>query len=136
MTEQFVAEVRTWLGVRFRYKGRDRNGIDCVGVVVLSLAKLGIEMKVQPYGKQVRGNSVLNQLRANGRRVEILEGQPGDIAVLNYRGESNHIGVLTGEGTMVHSLSFAKRVVEHSLEHPQVKPYWVALYRLNCLEAG
>lgn len=135
IAERFVAEVRGWLGVRFRYQGRDRKGIDCVGVVVLSLAKMGIELKVAPYGKFVTGDSVLYQLRANGHRVDFASAKPGDIALLNYRGQSNHIGVLTGEGTVIHSLAFAKRVVEQSLDHPQVKPHWVALYRLNCLEA-
>ena len=137
MNEQsirFVAEVRSWLGVRFRYQGRDRKGTDCVGVVVLSLAALGVSLQVAPYGKKVTSDAVLYQLKANGHRVKFSEAKPGDIALLNYRGESNHIGVLTGEGTMIHSLAHAKRVVEQSLEHPQVKPYWVGLHRLNCLE--
>ena len=134
MTEKFVAEVRSWLGTKFRYQGRDRKGIDCVGVVVLSLAALGLSLNVVPYGKQVTGDSALAQLKANGHRVEFADAKPGDIALLNYRGESNHVGVLTGEGTMIHSLAFAKKVVEQALDHPQVKPYWVGLYRLNCLE--
>jgi len=136
MRTRFVAEVRSWLGVRFRYQGRNRKGIDCVGVVVLSLATLGVSLRVEPYGKQVSSDSVLSQLRANGRRIEFSEAQSGDIAVLNYRGESNHIGVLTGEGTVIHSLAHAKRVVEQPLNHPDVKPYWVGLYRLHCLEAS
>jgi cell wall-associated NlpC family hydrolase len=134
MREEFVAEVRSWLGTRFRYQGRDRKGIDCVGVIVLSLATLGLSLQITPYGKQVTGDSALAQLRANGRRLDFADARPGDIALLNYRGESNHVGIITGEGTMVHSLAFAKKVVEQALDHPQVKPYWVGLYRLNCLE--
>lgn len=134
--EHFVAAARTWLGVPFRYQGRSENGIDCVGVVVESLATLGISLDVEPYGKQVSGDTVLRQLQAIGRRVLFAEARPGDIAVLNYRGESNHIGILTGERTMIHSLAFARRVVEQPLTHPDIQLYWVGLYRLNCLESA
>ena len=136
IAEQFVAEVRGWLGVPFRYQGRDRRGVDCVGVVVLSLATLGFDIDVEFYGKRVTSEEAIAQLRSNGRRVSLAEMRAGDIALLDYRGESNHIGVLTGEGTMIHSLALAKKVVEQSLDHPDVKPHMMALYRLTCMESA
>ncbi len=32
--EKIAAEARTWIGVRFRKGGRDRTGIDCIGLLL------------------------------------------------------------------------------------------------------
>ena len=37
----FVAEVRTWEGVKFRHQGRSRLGVDCIGLAVVTLKAKG-----------------------------------------------------------------------------------------------
>lgn len=42
---EIVTEARTWLGVKFKKGGRDRTGVDCIGLLVNVGRKFGFDIE-------------------------------------------------------------------------------------------
>jgi murein DD-endopeptidase / murein LD-carboxypeptidase len=103
-----VARARACLGIRFRMQGRDRDGLDCIGLVV---ASLGIEQVRSDYA--LRGGSaqmLANELQAVGLRA-VNDPEAGDVLVMRTGPGQLHLGIWTGD-TLIHSDARLRRVVE------------------------
>lgn len=92
------AAAREWLGVPFRHQGRSRNGIDCVGLCVLSLRACGFPVDdVMDYPRDPDGR-LLAGLRE--RLGDPVSGYGvGDIVVAAFPKRERHIAIL---GDYVH----------------------------------
>jgi hypothetical protein len=48
----FIAEARTYLGVRFGHQGRSRHKLDCIGLCVVAMHAIGRPLWDSPaYGR-------------------------------------------------------------------------------------
>ena len=105
-----VAAARALIGTPFRLQGRDRDGLDCIGLIA---AAHGLEA-VAPRTYALRGTPVdhaaevldrhfVRRLAASPQVADILLLQPG-LAQL-------HLGLWTGVG-LVHAHAGLRRVVE------------------------
>lgn len=98
------------VGVRFRLHGRDRSGLDCVGVAALALAAGGVRVAV-PSGYALRHGcaegvaGVLDPVLARGSG-----GAVGDLLLLRPGAGQLHLGVKVAEG-LVHADAGLGRVV-------------------------
>lgn len=107
-----IAEARSWLGVPYRHLGRDRRGIDCVGLPIVVGQALGLlpaAFKSGTYGRLPSGALVgrlQNELRPITRAV------PGSIVVIAWVKTAAHVAICTGE-TLIHAYESVGRVVEH-----------------------
>lgn len=129
----FVRAARSMLGLPWRHRGRNRLGVDCVGLVVLAAAKAGCRIPDHThYGREPWDDRLRKELKA-------LCGAPvndwcvGDIALISWgKGEPSHLAILGdylyGGLSLIHAHNL-HGVVEHRLDeiHSQ---YIQEVYRL------
>jgi cell wall-associated NlpC family hydrolase len=88
------------IGAPFRWGGRDRStGIDCWGVCLEGLQRLGIPFQEDWAYNEEDARSVVRAARDCASRLERIEeqqAQPGDIAIM----DSRHTGLVTDEGIL------------------------------------
>lgn len=110
--DDVVAEARRWVGVPFRHQGRDRNGVDCVGLPIIICKKFNL----LPAGFEAVGYSRLPTGEIVSRIQDhcSLLDRPiaGCLIVIAWGKLAAHVGVFTGE-TMIHSYQSVGSVVEH-----------------------
>lgn len=119
----FITEARTYLGVRFRHQGRSRRGVDCAGLLLASMAAIGRPIAdLEAYGREPLGGGLRAMLVSNlGDPVPKADMRPGDVALMKFRGEPSHVGLLGDYPHVGCSLIHAyaadvMRVVEHRID--------------------
>jgi len=101
----------TYVGIPYRFAGRDRAGCDCWGLVRLVLAeRFGVVLESYAYDSgsaTALAGAVLEALPlAPVDRVEVP--RVGDLAVLRMCGQPCHIGIVVGgpgEKNLLHTLN-------------------------------
>lgn len=80
---RFVAAARGFVGVPFRHLGRNRAGVDCVGLVLLAAAEAGVPMDDPgAYDRFHRGHDLSDWMAARFARVmPLAEHRDGDLLV-------------------------------------------------------
>ena len=117
---EVISEARSYIGVKYRYGGMDRRGMDCSGLVCRSFQKIGLQLP--------RSSSAQSSV---GRRVYIGELQPGDLiffATSSNRKRITHVGMVTeklphADFKFIHASS-SSGVREDVLS----QPYWRSRY--------
>lgn len=140
---EIVAEARRWRGVPFAHQGRTRAGTDCGGLIGGVAVALGIvsadwwERTFDPahggYSRQPSHGQLSAICESFMRCIEIDDARPGDVALMRFRADPQHLGILAdyrhGGLSIVHALSSAREVCEHRLS-----PLWrdriVSVYRM------
>ena len=80
---------RAYCGVPFRHLGRNRAGLDCVGLLLAAAADAGIRADDPgAYDRGHRGWDMLEWLGARYDRVPLAEARDGDILV--FRSTDTH----------------------------------------------
>ena len=87
-----VAE--SYLGVKYKWAGDDRDGMDCSGFVQ--------RVFDEAYGLQLPRNSAA--MARYGKNIDKNKLQPGDL-VFFKRVRIDHVGIYMGEGYFIHSQS-------------------------------
>jgi len=129
-----VAEARSWIGTRWIHQGRDRNGIDCIGLVVVVRRALGIgDYDVAGYPRVPDGTFLSHFVRAGGVRVPILEIRPADLLLFRVARAPCHVGIVTARDgdviRMTHAHLPRHRVVEELVAHGW-RHDWVAAFQM------
>jgi cell wall-associated NlpC family hydrolase len=123
---EFVAAARRFAGARWAHQGRRPGRMDCLGLVVLSLAEVGILVQDRTdYGRTPYNRRLRTELSS-------LFGDPvsnlstGHIVTLRWSSEAHHVAIVTDhpEGLgLIHCWANAPgspigggRVVEHRLD--------------------
>lgn len=113
-----------YLGVPFGHRGRSRNRLDCVGLVILAARDAGLEniRDLRIYGREPVGailRSGLIDHLGTPKPDKVLA--PNDIVLMRlHRGsEPSHVGIIAphrfGLG-LIHAHSAAKKVVFHRID--------------------
>ena len=92
-----------WLGVKYRYGGTDKDGVDCSGLVYNVYYEYGI---ILPRTADQQYNFI--------KRVEYDNLQVGDLIFFSSGGKVSHVGIYTGNNTMIHA-STSKGVIYQDL---------------------
>ena len=131
-----IGEARAWLGTPFHHQGRARGvGVDCLGLVIGVMRALGLtalDFDVTGYGREP-----LNGLLRQGLEQHLLAGinEPGAVALVRWFREPQHVGILTADGTLLHSYSAAGGCVEHRYSESW-RQRTIAYYRLPGVTYG
>jgi cell wall-associated NlpC family hydrolase len=117
-----IAAARSYLGVRFRHQGRSERGVDCAGLIVVCLLATGrVPADVEAYGREPLNQGLRGMCVENfGEPIPKGGMQPGDVALMRFRGEPSHVGLVTDypyDGlALIHAFAQVKKVVEHRLD--------------------
>lgn len=128
-----VAAARRHLKTPFLHQGRVSGlGLDCAGLVVVVAQEFGLNpADPMGYGRTpFRG--LLQQALENEpciHRVPIAERQPGDVLLMRFMGDPQHLAILAGD-TIIHSYSVVGEVCEHTLDAAWQRRI-VAVYRFH-----
>lgn len=126
-----------YVGIPFRDKGRDRNGVDCWGLVRLVLADHGINLPT--YG-EISSEELLRVAREvrDGlsspvwRNVTDEPRRPLDGVVMRNRfgpGEARgHIGIMVSQTEMLHAEAITG-TVKAEIHDPTIRNRIIGFYR-------
>lgn len=119
-----VAAARTWLGTPFHHQARLQGvGVDCVGLVICVARTLGLiapDFDVAAYPRQPDGTSLMHLVNLHMRALPIDEEmQPGDVVVVRFDRDPQHLGILGdyrhGGLSIIHAAAEPGRVIETRL---------------------
>jgi cell wall-associated NlpC family hydrolase len=112
---------RAWLGVPWRHLGRSREGLDCIGLVLVAARACGIEADdPAPYAREPSSQRLREEIAAALDPVPIAEARPGDVLVFNLGLYAGHIGIRAHHPgyrvpSVIHAYAPRRRVVEEPL---------------------
>lgn len=128
---RFIAAARSYItagpdgeSVPFKHRGRSVRGVDCLGLVVVAMAEAGRTMRDKAvYGRDPSNDGIREAAVAHfGQPIELANVRPGDVLLMQWHGQPNHVGIVgdyvLGGLSLIHSLAQEKRVVEHRLADP------------------
>lgn len=108
-----VEAARSFIGVPWLHQGRSREGIDCLGLLVLSEAACGREMADRAnYGRIPVDNELREGLEEHygmavlGEAPALEDLLPGDKALLMLGRDPSHVGIIGDSPngkTLIHS---------------------------------
>jgi len=121
--EEIVQEARTWLGTPFHHQARLKGvGCDCVGLVIgvaRALALVAADFDVPAYPRTPDGTSLLALTDQHLAPITKAFMQPGDVVVLAFDKDPQHLAVLGnyrhGGLSIIHAHSVHGAVVESRL---------------------
>lgn len=119
--EAAVAEARSYLGCKWRHRGRTRYGIDCIGLIVAAVEAGGVPMRDRrDYGREPWSDGLEGAMVERFGQPVAGEWLPGDVAMLRWedRREAGHVGIIGSDPnglTLIHCHSMSS-VIEHSID--------------------
>lgn len=125
---------RTFIGVRFKHRGRDRLGLDCAGLCLASYAEAGVPLPdYRLYGREPHRDGLVRYVsQAAGDPVMVAPIAQdslcdGDVVILRFVKEPHHMGIIgsrrygdTDALTLIHADGEAGRVHEQRLTSDMV----------------
>jgi len=128
--DEIVQYARECLGTKFHHQGRVKGvGLDCAGVVC-HVAERGntpyyspIDYPRYPY------QGMMEKIMSEQSNVVKVDGEPqkGDIILMRFGKEPQHLGIYTGNG-LIHAYETVGKCVEHGLDE-QWQNKIVSIYR-------
>ena len=97
-----------YIGLPFKEHGRDRSGLDCWGLVRLILSEqfaFALPSFVKEYDRTTNADKIARLICREipfWQAVSSGEENLGDVAVLRLRGQPMHVGLVLGDGQMLH----------------------------------
>lgn len=120
-----ILEARHWLGTPWRHQASVKGvGCDCAGLVRGVGNALGLmdcregsqqAAEFEGYGRLPEPRRMVKALNMFMDRKEIAYASEGDVLLMRFDSDPQHLAILTGDGTIVHALQRIGRVVEHRL---------------------
>lgn len=115
MIPPIVTAARQYLGTPWRHLGRTDRGVDCIGLVLLAAAEIGVVIPdPAPYEREPQGTRLLQGIAQYASRVGAH--QPGDILVFRSGLYAGHIGIASehptyGKPAVIHAFARHGRAV-------------------------
>ncbi len=126
-----ISEAQSWKGIKWRHQGRTREGVDCVGLIVVVGHALGLsKYDYGEYGRDPDG-SFIEHFDAVAESVSRGDKQPGDIAIFTDAKFPGHVGWFSmnrGNLTVIHSHASRRKVVEEVFDF-ELKDKLIDVYR-------
>tara|TARA_R100000951_G_scaffold114960_1_gene121520 strand:+ start:19013 stop:19438 length:426 start_codon:yes stop_codon:yes gene_type:complete len=110
-----------YVGVRWRHQGRCRaSGLDCLGLLVVSLQDLGLEVQDQTsYDRRPDHRNLLRRVSSQLDSVSVDDISSGDILLLHFKDTNKspyHFAIVTERGRIVHGYGIKKKIVVDMLD--------------------
>ncbi len=122
---KLVESARTYLGVRWRHRGRSRASVDCGGLVWCAYNDLGVTLPdAKLYGRHPHEDGLIRHLTA-ALGEPLPDGAPyrdDDVIVLRFDIEPHHIAIVAAVEyagipafNIIHADGHVGRVIEQRL---------------------
>ena len=123
--QAIVTEARKYLGVPYKFGGRDtQTGLDCVGLLLLVARPLGLlrDVDVPEYGRVMDPTVAFPLLRRVMDEIPVRQARTGDVCIIGLRGTPQGVVIISNDNprTIIHVDNF------HVLEEPFTIPAWYA----------
>lgn len=121
--QQLVEEARTWLDVPWRHLGRNRAGIDCVGLGVEVLKSLDLPWHDVPSYSSTPHAGLIAHIKQVCDPIKINDIKPGDVLVFRTAHYPFHVGMVSekyGKLHVIHATAARRKVVEEPFAHELV----------------
>lgn len=120
-SDDIVAEAKTWLGVKFRHCGRNRNGVDCAGLVIKVAHELGIStFDTNEYARRPDVREFVRYFKMNMDPVSKVYMAHGDVLLTKEVRFPAHCGILEvdagGQRWFIHAYEPCGAVVREPLD--------------------
>jgi len=118
--EAAVACARSFVGCKWRHRGRTRFGIDCIGLIVAAMQAGGAPLTDRlDYGREPWNDGLQDELARHYGEAVTDTPRAGDIALIHLpqNPAPSHVGLIAdyqGRLSLIHSAS-ESNVVEHTL---------------------
>ncbi|MFP4017113.1 MAG: C40 family peptidase, partial [Halanaerobiales bacterium] len=122
-----------YIGIPFKHNGRDREGIDCLGLIYLYLNEHGINIPDND-GKKIAEDWYNSEpLRFHKGLLNFfkkVENKPQkfDVLLFNINGKPKHAGVMINSEKFLHSRKNRRSAI-HRLDYWRKKLYGIYRYR-------
>jgi hypothetical protein len=104
--EAFIAQARTHLGTGYLWGGLCDAGLDCSGLVHLSLRRLGV---LFPRDADDQYDAC--------EHIPAGDARPGDLLFFAHEGRRpHHVGIATGPGRMLHAPETGSVIIEEAID--------------------
>ena len=115
-----VETARSYKGVPFKHRGRNRRGVDCVGLGWCVASDIGMNpVDLEGYSRQADGNTLLRELQRRMHRKNPKLRALGDMICLRDYTTTYHVAIIGDHETaglsMIHAWSPRRMVVEHGI---------------------
>ena len=115
--DDIIAAARACLGTPFRHQGRVAGeALDCAGLAVQVARACGCAVvDAEAYGPYPARGQLETALAAQPGLQRLPAGavpQPGDLLLMRFAREPQHLAILAGE-TIIHAWTEAGKVCEH-----------------------
>ena len=114
--DDIIAAARACLGTPFVHQGRIPGmALDCAGLVIAVAATVGAEYVDYPgYGRSPANGLLEAALDAQPFLERVADRQPGDVLLMRFSGEPQHLAICTGDN-IIHSYESVGKACEHRL---------------------
>lgn len=115
--QQIVDAARSYIGVRYHHQGRSRAGLDCAGLLVCVARDIGLDTSedLTGYARTPDGVALKTTLGRALREIPIFAYSPGDVLLMRFERDPQHVAIVTDCG-IIHSYLSARKVVEHRID--------------------
>lgn len=135
--EQFIEELRTWIGTPFHHQGRWKGlGVDCAGLVVGPLVELGI-MEVlkadnRTYKHKAGHKLLVERLMLIANEIPKEEIKLGDILLFTIYRYPQHVAIKSYNDNVIH-VTEDRGVIEEELDDMWKKRF-LSSFRLKYIK--
>ncbi len=135
--QKIIKFARAYLGVPWVHQGRSKNGVDCVGFLLLAFKSVNVDIiEIKGYSRTPDGKKLKEIMDNQPNLIQVIKNDlmVGDILLLKIKRDPQHVALIVDSDTadfgMIHSYNGGeKKVIEHDLAD-----YWkrkiVSVYRL------
>ncbi len=104
MRRQIVEAAREYINVPWQHQGRNKFGIDCVGLLVLVAKDIGLNpLDITTYSQYYNPEVLISAFIKNGcRKVIKTKAESGDMILINIGKAPMHVGILSMKGEVRH----------------------------------
>ena len=117
-SDDIIKAARACLDTPFKHQGRlPGRALDCAGLIVAVAQAIGADYRdVAGYGRSPAGNLLQSKLDEQPclHGVPVLERQPGDVLLMRFTGDPQHLAIDAGDN-IIHSYAQVGKVCEHRM---------------------
>jgi len=136
-TDNLIETARQYLGVPYLHHGRDKRGMDCIGLFVACGRELGIPIWDDlTYTTKVNPKHLIAGLNQHAVQDVRPVLEPGRMALMQFSSGAGltHTALITEQG-ILHAYNKRRAVVEHRINDAWKKRI-IRTYKLNGVDYG